>query len=473
MAYHKETLKFEMKEVVFVKPSSSIPSSILSLSDFDHRTDCNGIGQIIFVYQSSNIDSSNNKLDPFFVIKEALSKALLYYYPLAGRLVENGDGKLSVHLEPNHGVPLIEAIANCYLSSLQYLDGNDVEIANKLAFDLPLQDKNGQQYPLVMKVTKFLCGGFTIGLGISHVVSDGFGVAQFFKAMNELACGKSEPSIKPVWERERVLMGSINKQPFQDPMGIDTGAISPYLPTSNLVHGCIKVNGEDIRRLKMSLMKEFVYNDKTMKQNITALDCVMAYVWRSRAKALNQSYDGKTRLSIMTGVRKYLVDPPFPKGYYGNAVVDVYVVLTVKELNGKPLSEIAMLINMSKKGASNSDYIKKSINTIYPSLDDFNHESGAVVSLTDWRHLGYMEMGDLAGNKLVNMVPAPCNLFGMVDLFILTPPSKLDSSMKEGVRVFTSLPSDAMQKFIEEMNNLNKTIDSFTTQSIWWPNAKL
>ncbi|KAE9618189.1 hypothetical protein Lalb_Chr03g0043511 [Lupinus albus] len=71
-----------------------------------------------------------------------------------------------------------------------------------------------------------------------------------------------------------------------------------------------------------------------------------------------------------------------------------------------------------------------------------------------------MEMGDLAENKLVNMVPAPCNLFGTVDLFILTPPSKLDSSMKEGVRIFTSLPSVAMLKFIEEMNTLNNHIYS-------------
>ncbi|KAE9618190.1 putative 10-deacetylbaccatin III 10-O-acetyltransferase [Lupinus albus] len=240
MAYHKESLKLEMKEVIYVKPSSPIPSSILSLSDFDLRNDCNGMGQIILVYQSSNLDSPNNKLDPFLVIKEALSKAMFYYYPLAGRLVENGDRKLSIHLEPNHGVPLVEAIANCHLSYLEYLDGNDVEIANKLAFDLPLQDKNGHQYPLVLKVTKFLCGSFTIGLGVSHVVCDGVGVAQFFKAMNELASGKSEPSIKPVWKRECVLVGSINKQPFQDPMGMDTLAISPYLPTSNLVHGCIK-----------------------------------------------------------------------------------------------------------------------------------------------------------------------------------------------------------------------------------------
>ncbi|KAF1895678.1 hypothetical protein Lal_00041959 [Lupinus albus] len=452
MAYHKESLKLEMKEVIYVKPSSPIPSSILSLSDFDLRNDCNGMGQIILVYQSSNLDSPNNKLDPFLVIKEALSKAMFYYYPLAGRLVENGDRKLSIHLEPNHGVPLVEAIANCHLSYLEYLDGNDVEIANKLAFDLPLQDKNGHQYPLVLKVTKFLCGSFTIGLGVSHVVCDGVGVAQFFKAMNELASGKSEPSIKPVWKRECVLVGSINKQPFQDPMGMDTLAISPYLPTSNLVHGCIKVGSEGIRRLKMSLMKE--------NMTTTTLDCLMSYVWRSRARALNQSYDGKSRLNIMTGVRKYLVDPPFPKGYYGNAVVDVDIVLTVKELNEKPLSEIAKLINITKNVASNSDYINKSINTIYPSIDDFNNESGAVLSLTDWRHLGFMEMGDLAENKLVNMVPAPCNLFGTVDLFILTPPSKLDSSMKEGVRIFTSLPSVAMLKFIEEMNTLNNHIYS-------------
>jgi omega-hydroxypalmitate O-feruloyl transferase len=168
------------------------------------------------------------------------------------------DGKLRVKCNPseeNYGVPFLEAIANCTLSSIHYLNNTDTEIAKHLVFDP--QDKS---YPLVIMVTKFLCGGFTIGIGMSHAVCDGFGSSQFFKSIIELARGRTEPSVKPVWERER-LVGSISKQPFSlCPMiNNQSAAFSPFLnQTSSTIikQYCFIVEGEMITRLKSSLMKE-------------------------------------------------------------------------------------------------------------------------------------------------------------------------------------------------------------------------
>jgi len=47
-----------------------------------------------------------------------------------------------------------------------------------------------------------------------HSVCDGVGACQFLKAIMEFARGKTEPSVKPVWERDR-LKGSITKNPLQ------------------------------------------------------------------------------------------------------------------------------------------------------------------------------------------------------------------------------------------------------------------
>jgi omega-hydroxypalmitate O-feruloyl transferase len=95
-----------------------------------------------------------------------------------------------------------------------------------VSFVLDFPSPQDKTYPLVFMVTKFLCGGFTIGMGVSHALCDGFGISQFFKAIVELANGKSEPSVKPVWERER-LIGSITKQPFH---------FNYALWTKNLLH---------------------------------------------------------------------------------------------------------------------------------------------------------------------------------------------------------------------------------------------
>ena len=51
----------------------------------------------------------------------------------------------------------------------------------------------------------------------------------------------------------------------------------------------------------------------------------------------------------------------------------------------------------------------------------------------------------------INIIPVPINMFGYVDLCMLLPPSNVDPSMKDGVRVFVSLPRAAMDKFKEEM----------------------
>ncbi|MED6120553.1 hypothetical protein PIB30_021874 [Stylosanthes scabra] len=264
MAYEKPflDLKLSVEDVILVKPSKPTPSSVLSLSTIDNRPELHSLCQTIHIFEPSNNIILND--DPALVIKEALSNALFYYYPLAGRLVKHADGKLRIHCNA-YGVPFVEAIANCKLSCLHYLDGSDTENAKHLAFDNPFHengDDDGYQYPLGIKVTKFLCGGFTVGIGASHAVFDGYGGSQFFQAIAELASGKGEPSVKPVWERER-LNGSITEYPLQSPMDEASAAVSPYLPTTKLAHGCFKMIKET---KKLGFSREYIMNAVDTKE---------------------------------------------------------------------------------------------------------------------------------------------------------------------------------------------------------------
>ncbi|TKY47222.1 Spermidine coumaroyl CoA acyltransferase [Spatholobus suberectus] len=447
MANLNTPLVLDMKDVVIVKPSKPTPSDLLSLSTIDSDPVLNILCHTIYVYQA-NLDSPNGQLDPAHVIKEALSKVLVYYYPLAGKIVTLDDGKLGINCNAD-GVPFLEASANCELSSLHYLEGIDVPTAQKLVFDNPSQDKNSH-HPLAFKVTKFLCGGFTIGMGLSHSVCDGFGASQFFRALAELACEKREPSVKPVWERER-LMGTLLKEPLQFPIDETSRAVSPFWPTKEISHECFNLNGKSIQRLKMELMKE----SDDVKESFTTVETLGAYVWRSRARALELNSDGKTLLGLTVGVRR-LLDPSLPEGYYGNAIVGSFVVLTVKELDERPLSEVVKLIKESKKLPSNNEYIRNSINML-ETMRQRNIRiggTGASVVLTDWRQLSLLEEVDFGWKASVNIMPVPWNMFGYVDLCLFLPPSNLDPSMKGGVRVFVSLPKASMPKFREEMEAL-------------------
>ncbi|OMO82954.1 Transferase [Corchorus capsularis] len=213
----KISFAVDRKEVVLVKPFKPTPSEVLSCSTIDNDPNLELICHSVFVYQA-NGDHSPDK-DPACIIEEALSKALVYYYPLAGKLKRQSDGRLKITCNNNaddaDGVPFLVATAHCQLSSLNYLDGIDVETAKQFAFDFVDSESNDDlgYHPLVLQVTKFSCGGFTIAMSLSHSICDGFGASQFFRALVEIASGKSEPSVKPVWKRELLVAKPVDEIP--------------------------------------------------------------------------------------------------------------------------------------------------------------------------------------------------------------------------------------------------------------------
>ncbi|KAK6935660.1 hypothetical protein RJ641_032690 [Dillenia turbinata] len=458
----------EKKDLVLVRPSKHTPSDILLLSSIDNDPNLELICQSVYVYQS-NITASNGdahavtaipefqKLpDPVYGIKEALSNVLVYYYPLAGMLKRHSDGRLRVNCSIGDGVPFLEATANCTLSSLNHLDGIDVPTAKQLVIDLSGKtgaDKEGYYHPLLVQVTRFSCGGFTIGMGLSHSICDGFGAAQFFRAMAELASGQSEPTIKPVWERDRLVGARPNE--FLKPPA-ESLATSPYVPTTDISHACFNVSSQSIKRLKQNLMEEERKAEIANHENYTTLEVLGAYVWRSRLRALELNLDGQTLFTMTVSMRPH-INPPLPDGYYGNAFSGIHAVILGKDLNEEPLIKAVKLIRNGKRLGLTSDAMRVSLGirewVIGQNLTF--EATGASTCVTDWRQLGLIDQVDFGWKASVNMIPLPWDMFGSIDLCVFMPPCSLDLSMKGGVRVFVSLPRAAMPKFKEEMDALN------------------
>ncbi|EOY34647.1 HXXXD-type acyl-transferase family protein, putative [Theobroma cacao] len=452
----------DRKDVVLVKPLEPTPSEVLSFSTIDNDRNLELICHSVFVYKANddycNGDSPDEakpkpgvRKDPACIIEEALSKLLVYYYPLAGKLKRQADGKLRITCNAD-GVPFLVATANCQLSSLNYLDGVDVQTAKQFAFDFPSESDDGY-HPLVLQVTKFSCGGFTIAMSLSHSVCDGFGASQIFRALAELASGKSEPSVKPVWERKKLVAEPI-KEIAQFTVDKDSLATSPYLPTTDIVHECFYITSENIKILKTNLMKES--GDEFLKGSVTSLEVLGAYIWRARFRALKLNSDGKTVFNLAAGIRRIL-NPPLPEGFYGNAFTSANTAMTGRDLNEGSLTKAVKQIKESKKLASSNDYIWKLLSICEKFFElnmKFDPVPGATMTLTDWRQLGLMEDVDFGWKGSVNVIPLPWNMFGYVDLVLLLPPCKLDQSMKGGVRVLVSLPRAAIAKFREEMDAL-------------------
>nr|GMD73229.1 spermidine coumaroyl-CoA acyltransferase-like [Ipomoea batatas] len=515
------------KDVVLVKPAEPTPSEILSFSTIDNDPNIELLCQTLYVYQANPTSHSNGNshaevrvtpesADPVLVLKTALSKALVYYYPLAGKLKRNSNGRLEITCNGD-GVPFMEATADCALSSLNYFDGTDVKIGREFVFYWPSHSAAGY-HPLVLQVTRFSCGGFTVGMGLSHSVCDGYGAALFFRAMTELASGKEHPSVKPVWERE-ILVGKASSPAGQDPFDFihktlaqnsitmtenkehenstcnkteskedknsicnetdskkDKSSVCSEIEskkdknsdcsetetyeTDAILHQCFNVDAGSIRSLKKRFAEEAAAHGdgESLIEAFTTLEVLAAYIWRSRIRALKMNPDGTTILCLAVGIRKLLTDPPLPAGYYGNAFVSANAVSPCKSLDQGPIYKVAKMIKESKKAVSSNDQIRRSIDTLEAFVQGNRKVDGggAAFVLTDWRQLRLSEEVEFGWGLSVNMIPLPWDMFGYVDLCIFLPPCRVNTAMEGGVRVLVSLPGAAMATFNEEMDALKK-----------------
>ena len=95
----------------FIAPALPTPRELKRLSDLD---DQEGLRSLIPVIQFYGMDPKMGARNPASVIREALAKVLVFYYPFAGRLTEGPGRKLMVDCT-GEGVLFIEAEADITL----------------------------------------------------------------------------------------------------------------------------------------------------------------------------------------------------------------------------------------------------------------------------------------------------------------------------------------------------------------------
>lgn len=125
-------------EPELIVPEKPTPHELRSLSDIDDQEGLRFQVPFIWSYKNNKSPSMDGK-DPVKVLREALGKALVYYYPLAGRLVEGYNRMLFVDCN-GEGVSFIEADADISLEKL----GNSIQppcpFLNEVLRDVPGSD---------------------------------------------------------------------------------------------------------------------------------------------------------------------------------------------------------------------------------------------------------------------------------------------------------------------------------------------
>ncbi|XP_047971169.1 benzyl alcohol O-benzoyltransferase-like [Salvia hispanica] len=444
----QSTINFNVarKKPELIAPARPTPHEFKVLSDID---DQEGLRFQIPVIQFYRRNLSSKERDPVKVIRDAIANALVYYYPFAGRLREHTNRKLVVECN-GEGVVFIEADADVALQHLGDSLYPPFPYLDKLLHSLPATAGIINCPLLLIQVTRLKCGGFVVATRLNHTMSDAAGLAQFLSAVGEFAREDAWPSIQPVWERH--LLSARNPPCVtctHHEYGENTSSEGNHAPpdnnnNNNMVDRSFLFTPADISALRRSLPPYL--------RGSSSFEIATTCTWRCRAISLSLKPKEEIGLSCLVNVRKRL-NPPLPVGYYGNAIVYPAAVTTAEKLTTSPLQHAVELLRNAKSQAA-EEYVKSVADLmVMRGRPCFNTRGIYLVSDVTRSGLGEVDYGwgtaEYGGPALcgIDLVP------GVVSFAL---PYK-NTNGEKGIRLTMSLPPNAMDKFINELETAMAT----------------
>ncbi|XP_062185796.1 acyl transferase 15-like [Phragmites australis] len=362
--------------------------------------------------------------EPGETVKTALSRALVHYRPIAGRL--DGEGGIVCTGE---GVTFVGASATCALEEL----ATGVVQLMDLAVRYPGQFCREAEPLLLVQVTEFSCGGFVVGVTWNHIVADGVGMGQFLQAVGELARGVSPPSIVPVRHWDDSLPG------------LPPSMVAAQKSTMN--HG-----PHDLARLDVTVPSSLIRRVKD-ESGGTVFEVVTAVLWRCRTLAA-MSADGDPEsfapLAFPCNVRAHV---GAKDGYYGNCVTVQLVPATSVTVATSGIGDLVRMIRRAKEKVP--DLLSNSSNG--GAAPDGGAAEGQAqlgwydaLAVVSWRNLGFDAADFGGGGPARVMWPAERTV---VPGCVVCPPCK--AGRDDGVSVSSlCVKQEHAGAFLEELARL-------------------
>ncbi|KAI3943934.1 hypothetical protein MKW92_044868 [Papaver armeniacum] len=376
-------------------------------------------------------------------IKDSFAKILVYYYPFAGRLKISEDGKLVINCT-GEGVFLLKLRLTVIWMRLEILNQLILKLfpslfmifsmTKKLFYDIRQAKSILDVPPLSVQVTKFKCGGFVFGLSVNHCMLDGISLVQFLNSWGEIARGLPL-TMHPFLDRTLLKARNPAKVEFShneyaeiEDISKDTANLDKEeeLSFKSFIFDPVK-----LRQLKTKAMEDGVL------QTCSTFEALTAYIWRARCQALKLHPDQIAKLYFAVDGRDR-IDPPLPKGYFGNGAMFMSTLCPAGKLLESPMSFTIQLIRNSITSVTDS-YIRSSIDCYEETRARASLSSTFLVST--WSKLPF-HTTDFGWGEPFSFGPVP--LPGL-DLFL---PHGED---RKSINVFLGLPASTMKIFEELM----------------------
>ncbi|KAM6552708.1 hypothetical protein CsatB_013470 [Cannabis sativa] len=295
-----------------VKPAAATPRHVLWNSNVDQLVPRFLHVSTVYFYKPKQTHHHN-----FFdsnILKEALSKVLVPFYPVAGRLLASSTESGRVDIDCNgEGVLFVEAETNSLVD-----DFGDFKPSPKLKSLVPSVEysKGISSYPLLLvQVTYFKCGGVSIGVAIEHHVIDGVSAIHFLNSWSDIASGIEQLKTPPFLDRT-ILCAHNPPTPIFDHVEYESPLTKKTTTNDNIDIAIYKLSNEQLKTLKAKCVNN---EEEDNKIKYSSYEILAGHIWKCACKARKLSHDQETKLYVVVDGRSRL-QPPLPPGYFGNAI---------------------------------------------------------------------------------------------------------------------------------------------------------
>nr|CAD1820827.1 unnamed protein product [Ananas comosus var. bracteatus] len=323
------TFAVRRSEPVLVPPAEPTPYELKPLSDIDDQESLRFYRSGIYFFRNS---PSKIGQDPVAVVRSAVAKALVHYYPLAGRILEGPGRKLAVECT-GEGVVFVGADADVTLEDFGGDLSPPIPCNEKLLCEPESSSADIIGRPLLfIQVTRMKCGGFIFAVQICHCMADAAGLVQLLIDIGELARGPtplSAPGVGPGAPRRPVP--AARHAPAPGVRGGRRPRQGPHLPADALVH------------------RRFFFRDEEET----------AYLLPHHRPALRRRRRSpNTVRGERPGKRRISKQPQLPRGFYGNAFAFAVASSTAGELCERPFGYALQLVTEAKARVLDVGYLQ-------------------------------------------------------------------------------------------------------------------
>ncbi|KAI4357058.1 hypothetical protein L6164_001032 [Bauhinia variegata] len=310
-----------MKGSYTVVPSEPTPRGPFWLSECDHIAPWTHIPSI-YVYKP------NQNLDDFVErMRESLSKILVHYYPVAGRLRWIEGGRLELDCN-EMGVTIWLAESPKSLDEYGNFEPNHTiaELIPKIDYSKPI----GEIPLFLVQLTRFSCGGLSIGVAFSHVMADGVSGIHFVNTWAKLARGETLKK-----EELPFLDRTVLRSPHPVPAPRFDHKAYEFMPMP-LMLGCsdsiaerkketsvvlLPLSSDQVLKIKNKANEEIrVFSPVRATRPYSRYETITAHIWRTGCKARQHDEQQPTIVRFVGDIRNRL-KPPLPPNYFGNGLL--------------------------------------------------------------------------------------------------------------------------------------------------------